>query len=365
HGPEPGRDDSAVRLREPAHRLRGRRAVRLRCPSRTRLGHRRVRAVGKVFVAVMPLAHLTRVRTHAPRGKDTLTTRGIVHKTRDTSPPRTHRTPRTPLETANIHTPHKTRRNSLLPADAETSRWNLQVPLDRLAPHHHAPRALRHARKQHGVRLSGSANRARPEREHGVGMAQGTTTGAPRTAQKTSPKEGDDPRPGEAEPTPRTHKPAHRGVFTRGVRVLGHAIRTEPWIFGLAVLGAMLHSAVNVGSASVLGHITDTTILPAFAEGATTSATLLSAAALLLAVGLGKAGGLAARRLLAGFMQFRMQARYRRAVARKYLELPLSWHHRHPTGQLLSNANADVEAAWQPLAPLPMTFGSVFMLIIS
>lgn len=197
-------------------------------------------------------------------------------------------------------------------------------------------------------------------------MAQGTTTGAPRTAQKkTSPKEGDGPHPGETEPTPQTHQPAHRGVFTRGVRVLGHAIRTEPWIFGLAVLGAMLHSAVNVGSASVLGHITDTTILPAFAEGATTSATLLSAAALLMAVGLGKAAGLAARRLLAGFMQFRMQARYRRAVARKYLELPLSWHHRHPTGQLLSNANADVEAAWQPLAPLPMTFGSVFMLIIS
>ena len=197
-------------------------------------------------------------------------------------------------------------------------------------------------------------------------MAQGTTTGAPRTAQKkTSPKEGDGPHPGETEPTPQTHQPAHRGVFTRGVRVLGHAIRTEPWIFGLAVLGAMVHSAVNVGSASVLGHITDTTILPAVAEGATTSATLLSAAALLMAVGLGKAAGLAARRLLAGFMQFRMQARYRRAVARKYLELPLSWHHRHPTGQLLSNANADVEAAWQPLAPLPMTFGSVFMLIIS
>ncbi|GHD15428.1 ABC transporter ATP-binding protein [Nocardiopsis kunsanensis] len=193
-------------------------------------------------------------------------------------------------------------------------------------------------------------------------MAQGTT----RT--RTAPQEGVAP-PGEnGTPTAdraRTDDGTHRGVFARGMRVLGHSIRTEPWVFGVAVFGAVLHSGVNVGSASVIGHITDHTILPAFAEGATTSAALLAAAALLMGVGVGKAVGLALRRLLAGLMQFRMQARYRRSVARKYLELPLSWHHRHPTGQLLSNANADVEATWQPLAPLPMTVGSVFMLIIS
>ena len=34
--------------------------------------------------------------------------------------------------------------------------------------------------------------------------------------------------------------------------------------------------------------------------------------------------------------------------------LPLAWHHRHPSGQLLSNANADVEATWNVFAPLPM-----------
>ena len=57
-------------------------------------------------------------------------------------------------------------------------------------------------------------------------------------------------------------------------------------------------------------------------------------------------------------MQYRMQAdlpaRGHPAVPR----LPLSWHQRHPTGQLLSNANADVEAAWAPIAPLPMAVGS-------
>ncbi|ASU83472.1 ABC transporter ATP-binding protein [Nocardiopsis gilva YIM 90087] len=155
------------------------------------------------------------------------------------------------------------------------------------------------------------------------------------------------------------------GVFRRGMRVLWVAMRTEPWVCAIAVGGASLHAAVTVGSASVLGHITDTTILPAFAEGRTTVAALAAAAALLIGIGVFKAAGLAARRLFAGLMQFRMQARYRREVARTYLRLPLAWHHRHPTGQLLSNANADVEAAWQPLAPLPMVIGSLFLLLIA
>jgi ATP-binding cassette subfamily B protein len=70
----------------------------------------------------------------------------------------------------------------------------------------------------------------------------------------------------------------------------------------------------------------------------------------------------AGRRIMAGVLQFRMQARSRRAVTRQYLRLPLSWHHLHPTGQLLSNASADAEAAWAPLAPLPMAVGVIVML---
>jgi ABC-type multidrug transport system fused ATPase/permease subunit len=64
-------------------------------------------------------------------------------------------------------------------------------------------------------------------------------------------------------------------------------------------------------------------------------------------------------------MQYRLQATYRRAVTRQYLRLPLAWHHQHPTGQLLSNANADVEAVWAPIAPLPMAVGVALMLVIA
>ncbi|KAJ1684209.1 hypothetical protein LUZ63_020502 [Rhynchospora breviuscula] len=60
-----------------------------------------------------------------------------------------------------------------------------------------------------------------------------------------------------------------------------------------------------------------------------------------------------------------MQAAYRREVTRQYLALPMSWHQRHPTGQLLSNANSDVEAAWAPIAPLPMAVGTIAMMVIA
>ncbi len=78
-----------------------------------------------------------------------------------------------------------------------------------------------------------------------------------------------------------------------------------------------------------------------------------------------RAVGIVARRLGAGIMQYRMQAAYRREVTRQYLTLPMSWHQRHPTGELLSNANSDVEAAWAPIAPLPMAVGTLAMMVIA
>ena len=154
-------------------------------------------------------------------------------------------------------------------------------------------------------------------------------------------------------------------VFTEGMRILWIAIRTEPWVFSAAVAGAVLYAVAAVASASVLGAVAEQVILPAIMEQRTTVAAVATASAVVFAVGFLKALGLGARRFYAGLMQYRMQARYRRAVARRYLELPLAWHQRHPAGQLLSNANADVEATWQPLAPLPMAVGSTAMLVIA
>ncbi|MEU4537597.1 ABC transporter ATP-binding protein [Streptosporangium sp. NPDC023825] len=152
-------------------------------------------------------------------------------------------------------------------------------------------------------------------------------------------------------------------VMRRGLGVLGVAIRAEKSIFSAAVLSSALYGVMTVAAAWALGWATDHVVLPAFRDGRITTGTLTLGALLILGVSLLKALGVAGRRYFAGVMQYRMQARSRRDVTRQYLKLPLAWHHRHPTGQLLSNAGSDVEAAWAPLAPLPMAVGVVVMLV--
>jgi ATP-binding cassette, subfamily B, bacterial len=154
-------------------------------------------------------------------------------------------------------------------------------------------------------------------------------------------------------------------VLREGMGVLWVAIKAEPTVFALSVIASALYAAMTVGTAQVLGWATEEVVLPAFRSGDTTAGALTAAAAAIMGVAFYKALGVAGRRFYAGLMQYRMQARYRRAVTRQYLRLPLAWHHRHPTGQLLSNANADVEAVWAPIAPLPMAVGMVFMLVIA
>ncbi|MFC4585574.1 ABC transporter ATP-binding protein [Sphaerisporangium corydalis] len=149
----------------------------------------------------------------------------------------------------------------------------------------------------------------------------------------------------------------------QGLRVVGHAVRTEPRIFTGAVLSSAVYGIMTVGSSWALGWATEHAVLPAFRDGHATTGALVTAALLIVGVAVLKAAGVIGRRVLAGIMQYRMQAWSRRAVTRQYLRLPLAWHHRHPTGQLLSNASSDAEAAWAPLAPLPMAVGVVVMLV--
>jgi ABC-type multidrug transport system fused ATPase/permease subunit len=150
-----------------------------------------------------------------------------------------------------------------------------------------------------------------------------------------------------------------------GLAVLGVAIRREPWIFTVSTLGSVLFGALTVADGWVLGWATDHVVLPAFRDGRIGAGLLWAVLGLFVAVALLRAVGIVARRLGAGVMQYRMQAAYRREVTRKYLELPLAWHQQHPTGELLSNANSDVEAAWAPIAPLPMAVGTIAMMVIA
>ena len=156
--------------------------------------------------------------------------------------------------------------------------------------------------------------------------------------------------------------PDKGSVTRRGFAVLRVAIAEEPRVFAISVLCSVLYGAMTVADGWALGWATDHLIRPAFERGDTTAGALLTIAGLFVGIAVLRAIGVVGRRVGAGVMQYRLQATYRRRVTRQYLELPLEWHHRNPTGQLLSNANADVESTWFPIAPLPMAVGVLAML---
>jgi ABC-type multidrug transport system fused ATPase/permease subunit len=140
-------------------------------------------------------------------------------------------------------------------------------------------------------------------------------------------------------------------------------------VFTASTVGSALFGLLTVADAWVLGWSTDHVLLPAFDggldDGRVGAGLMWAVLGLFVGVAILRAVGIVARRLGAGVMQYRMQAHTRRAVTRQYLELPMEWHQRHPTGELLSNANSDVEAAWGPIAPLPMALGTVVMMVIA
>ncbi|MGA3487923.1 ABC transporter ATP-binding protein [Micromonosporaceae bacterium DT55] len=152
-------------------------------------------------------------------------------------------------------------------------------------------------------------------------------------------------------------------VLRQGMRVLGRAIREQPRIFALAVGGSVLFSLLIIANSYVVGWVVGDVVVPSIADGRLEWGLVVLAAVALFAVSVLRVVGILGRRLGAGYMQYRLQAAWRRRVTRRYLELPVSWHQRHSTGTLLSNANSDVESMFHPIAPLPFAVGTVVMLV--
>ena len=153
-----------------------------------------------------------------------------------------------------------------------------------------------------------------------------------------------------------------RDVLGRGLRVLGQAIRTEPRLFIAGTVGSSLFGLLIIANSYVVGAVIGRVVVPAFTDHRVHAGELALIAAVFIGISLLRVASIFGRRLGAGYMQFRLQARYRRAVTRRYLSLPPAWHQQHATGTLLSNANSDVEAAFVPIAPLPFAVGTIVMI---
>jgi ABC-type multidrug transport system fused ATPase/permease subunit len=155
------------------------------------------------------------------------------------------------------------------------------------------------------------------------------------------------------------------GVIRRGLGILWVAVKEQPKVFAVSAVGSALFGLMTIAQAYVFGRITERVIVPSIRDGHARTGYLVAAFCAVLITAILKVVGIIARRLGAGVMQYRLQATYRQRVTRRYLELPLAWHQKHPTGELLSNANSDVEATWYPIAPFPFAVGVLFMLVVT
>ncbi|EWT02908.1 ABC transporter permease [Intrasporangium oryzae NRRL B-24470] len=151
-------------------------------------------------------------------------------------------------------------------------------------------------------------------------------------------------------------------TLREGLSVIARGIKGQPRWFSLAVLGSVIYGVMTGMTAWTIGWVVEHEISPAIAAGTVTPQQLWTIGGVMAIVVLVTVIGVIGRRLAGGVAMFNLGAMYRQKVTRQYLRLPLSWHHRHPSGQLLSNANADVEATWNVFAPLPMALGVVVML---
>ncbi|GEL93455.1 ABC transporter ATP-binding protein [Cellulomonas composti] len=151
----------------------------------------------------------------------------------------------------------------------------------------------------------------------------------------------------------------------RATTLIWRGLRAHPWTYTVAIGTSAVFGAATVAVSRVLGWATDEVVVPALAGDDVAQGRIWWAGAVMVLVAITLALSVAGRRIFAGLGYAQIQEDHRLRVTRQYLRLPMTWHRRHPTGQLLSNAGADVEAATGVFNPFPFALGVVVMLVVA
>lgn len=153
-------------------------------------------------------------------------------------------------------------------------------------------------------------------------------------------------------------------VLHRGARLLWRSVRTHPRPFAVSVFGSTLFGTMAVGGSVALGDVTDRVIVPGIEDGVSGGA-LAAGAAAIVGIAALRSAGVVLRRYFGNMTARRMQRTLFHRIAETYLSVPIGYFGRHPTGQLLAHADADVERAVTAIQPLPFSLGVIVLIAIS
>lgn len=154
--------------------------------------------------------------------------------------------------------------------------------------------------------------------------------------------------------------------LTQAVRLLRALLRNHRRLFFTAVAGAAVFASCTVLSSVVVRYIADDVIRPRFDDGGSVSnGKVAIVLGTLILVGLIRAGGVIVRRTFAGRTTWRVTESLTAKVIDRIIAQPATWHRRQSTGDLITRAGVDAEAATAVLGPLPYASSVVVLLVLS
>lgn len=159
--------------------------------------------------------------------------------------------------------------------------------------------------------------------------------------------------------------PPHFERLRRNWLLIRSMLSLHPRSFALSFFGATVFAIATVASSFALEWVIDHVILPRFEDGEVSLGTFLVGAGMIIGIGVVRAIGVIFRRAFASTGMWQVAESYTNQVLDRLVRQPISWHRRHPDGDLVARAGVDTETTVSVIAPIPFATSTLLMIVIS
>ncbi|MFM7685916.1 MAG: ABC transporter ATP-binding protein, partial [Actinomycetota bacterium] len=155
------------------------------------------------------------------------------------------------------------------------------------------------------------------------------------------------------------------GRLRQAYRLVRALRRHQKRTFAIAVFAAAVFAGCTVASAMVVRLIIDDLIEPRFRDGSVGVGTVAAVLGALVLLGVVRAAAVVVRRTWASRTSWRVTERLSGEVIDRLTQQPVPWHRRQTTGDLITRAGVDAEAATAVLNPMPFASGVVVLMLLA